>query len=346
MMWLTWRQFRPQAIAAAAVLAVLAVVLLISGLGMAHLYASSGLGACHAHHDCESLASSFLRQLRSAPYGLLHSLGGAIVLLAPAVIGMFWGAPLISREIETGTFRLAWNQSVSRDHWILVKLGLIGLASMVAAALASLMVTWWAAPITGAEMLAGPSSPDSVTRFTPIAFGAGGVVPVGYAAFAFAFGVTAGLLVRRTVPAMAVTLAAFALVQIAWPLWIRSHLIAPVHAVLALGRISIGMLAQGPGNALLLHAGSTAGQWILSSHPVNAAGHAVRQVPQACLGAFSGGPAAFPACLARNGIKVAVTYQPDSRYWTFQWYETAIFLVLAAVLAGFCYWRISRRALA
>lgn len=345
MMWLTWRQFRLQAIAAAAVLAVLAAVLLVSGLSLAHLYTTTGIPACHAHHDCESLASGFLMHARSGSYDRLHGIAAAIVLLAPAVIGMFWGAPLITREIETGTFRLAWNQSVSRYRWIGVKLGLIGLASMAAAAVASLMVTWWAAPINRAVVLAGSASPTTVNRFTPAAFAASGIVPVGYAAFAFALGVTAGVLVRRTVPAMAVTLAAFAAVQLAWPNWIRPHLIAPVHAVLALGKVSLGGFGDGPGNSLFLAVGSKGDGWILSSHAANAAGQVISRVPGGC-STQTGGPGAFLACLARNGVRAAVTYQPGSRYWTFQWYETAIFLVLAAVLATFCYWRVSRRALA
>ncbi len=345
MMWLTWRQFRPQAIATAAVLAVLAIVLAVSGLSLAHLYTTTGIPACHLNHDCESLASSFLGLVRTDSFDLLHGVVAVIVLLAPAVIGMFWGAPLITREIETGTFRLAWNQSVSRHRWIGVKLGLIGLASMVTAAVATLMVTWWAAPINKAEVLAGSASPTTVTRFVPAAFAASGIVPVGYAAFAFALGVTAGVLVRRTVPAMAVTLAAFAALQLAWPSWIRPHLIAPVHAVLALGKVSLGGFGLGPGKALFLTVGSKGDGWILSSHAANAAGQVIDRVPGGCT-PQTGGPAAFLTCLARHGVRAAVTYQPGSRYWTFQWYETAIFLALAAVLAGFCYWQVSRRALA
>jgi hypothetical protein len=38
---------------------------------------------------------------------LVYLLGIGIIVLAPAVIGMFWGAPLIARELETGTFQLA-----------------------------------------------------------------------------------------------------------------------------------------------------------------------------------------------------------------------------------------------
>jgi hypothetical protein len=345
MIWVTWRQFRPQAIAAAAVLAVLAVVLLVSGLSLAHLFTTSGLATCASHHDCGSLASSFLSQARTRSYDKLHGLAAGIVLLAPAVIGIFWGAPLITREVETGTFRLAWNQSISRYRWIGVKLALIGLASMVAAALASLMVTWWAVPINKAVALAGSSSPTSVTRFTPAAFAASGIVPVGYAAFAFALGVTAGVLLRRTIPAMALTLGVFAAVQLAWPNWIRPHLIAPVHAVLALGKVSLGGFGAGPGNELFLSVGSKGDGWILSSHAANAAGQLISRAPAGC-SIQAVGPQAFLACLARKGVRVAVTYQPGGRYWMFQWYETAIFLVVAAVLAGFCYWRVSRRALA
>lgn len=49
------------------------------------------------------------------------------------------------------------------------------------------------------------------------------------------------------------------------------------------------------------------------------------------------------SCLASHGIAIAVTYQPPSRYWPIQWAETGIYLALALILAGFCYWRVGRR---
>jgi len=108
---------------------------------------------------------------------------------------------------------LAWNQSVTRTRWLAVKLGLVGVASMATAGLFSLMVTWWAAPIDKVVM----------NRITPELFPARGIAPIGYAAFAFALGVAAGVLVRRTVPAMAVTLAIFALIQVVMPVWVRPY---------------------------------------------------------------------------------------------------------------------------
>ena len=68
-------------------------------------------------------------------------------------------------------------------------------------------------------------------------------------------------------------------------------------------------------------------------------------------------PAHVPACasgtqqqcdawLATQHLRRQISYQPASRYWAFQWYETAIFLALALALAGFCVWQIRHRRLA
>jgi hypothetical protein len=115
------------------------------------------------------------------------------VLVLPALIGLFWGAPLIARELEAGTHRLVWNQSVTRTRWLAVKLGLVGLAAVTAAGLGSLAVDWWSDPIDKTAF-------DQFPRMEPLLFGTRGIVPVAYAAFAFALGVTIGMLVRRRSP--------------------------------------------------------------------------------------------------------------------------------------------------
>ena len=164
------------------------------------------------------------------------------MLVVPVLIGMFWGAPLIAHELETGTFRLAWTQSVSRLRWLLVKLGLVGLASAAVAGLLSLMVTWWFSPI------------DKVNqdRFGPAAFGLHGFVPAGYALFAFALGATTGLLFRRTLPAMAVTLVGFVVARLDRGFWIRPHFMSPVAKAFGInpnGGNGFGFAAS-PGGAL------------------------------------------------------------------------------------------------
>src|SRR5262249_40018736 len=159
---------------------------------LAHLSDLNGLATCQAHSDCATVANNFMTQMKaSLTYKTLYD-GTALFLYAvPALIGVFWGAPLLTREIETGTFRLAWNQSITRTRWLAAKLGLVGLAAMATAGLLSIMTGWWASPIDHALNLPqGRNGVSGVNRFAPLLFGARGITPIGYAAFAFALGVT------------------------------------------------------------------------------------------------------------------------------------------------------------
>jgi hypothetical protein len=354
MIWLTWRQFRAQAAMMSAALAVLAVVLALTGSSVADDYAN-GIAACTTESGgCSAFVHRFFDDHRG-PFLAVT----AVVLVLPALIGLFWGAPLITRELESGTHRLVWNQSITRTRWLAVKLGLVGLAAVTAAGLGSLAVTWWSSPID-------KTAADQFARMEPLLFGARGIVPIGYAAFAFAVGVTVGMLVRRTLPAMAITLAVFVAVQIAMPLLVRPHLIAPTRSTNEITASSLDGLRARPGSndpvQVILRApdtGAYTGAWVLSSQGVDASGHAVATIPLSRSGACGppqGGPAQQPvgakpgdplsACFAeikRLGYRQQVTYQPASRFWPFQWYETGIYLALALGLAGFCFWRLRHR---
>jgi hypothetical protein len=347
MIWLTWRQFRAQTWVTSTALAVIAVTLAVTGLRLAHLYDASGIATCQANDSCGSLTSSFLHQMKANPiYNVLFYAGIGILYIAPAIIGVFWGAPLVTREIEAGTFRLAWNQSITRTRWLAVKLALIGLAAMATAGLLSVMVTWWASPIDAALGLpAGRNGTGGLNRFTPLLFGARGITPIGYAAFAFALGVAAGVLIRRTVPAMATTLAVFAGVQITMALWVRPHLITAVTATSPLHPANIDGLFFGGGGQMDVQATvNMPGAWVLSNQTLNSAGDVFNgPIAHVCENG------SFQACqnaLGKLNLRQLVTYQPASRYWVFQWYETAIFAALALALAGFCFWWIHRRRLA
>jgi hypothetical protein len=159
--------------------------------------------------------------------------------------------------------------------------------------------------------------------------------------------VTAGALIRRTVPAMAVTLTVFAAVQIAMPLWIRPNLFPARHTLIPVTSLENISLQQGGlnGSSFNLGTGDLPGQpgaWLLSSGAVNAAGQPTSTSPAACTTQSSNTPV-FIDCLGSHGIREAVSYQPASRYWAFQWTETAIYLALALALAGYCFRRLSRR---
>lgn len=346
----TWLQFRTQAAAALGGLAVVAVVLVITGPHLAHLY-STTVANCKAHHDCQTATAAFLRNDRSLQIGL-----DALVVIVPGIIGLFWGAPLVGRELETGTFRLAWTQGVTRTRWMAIKLSVVGLASMAVAGLLSLMVTWWSSPVDRAGM----------NPF--MSFEQRDIVPLGYAAFAVALGVTAGLLIRRTLPAMATTLAVFTGARLAVAHWVRPHLIAPLRLTVP-DNVIAGIAG---GTASPRPAGLTPRDWVLSNQTINATGHVIGQ--DGVIGNGAGnigiGPhgvidvqgltcpnirppkvlnpavvnAAIQRCVNQLRLRELLTYQPASRYWAFQWYELTIFLGVAIFLGGFCLWWSRRRS--
>jgi hypothetical protein len=333
MIWLTWRQFRTQAVVALAALAAFAAVLTVARLQLADLYDSSGLAGCDT--DCGRLADAFLSQARQGLTGNLYNVGIGVVYVAPAIIGVFWGAPLIARELEAGTHRLVWNQSVTRGRWLAVKLFGVGLASVATAGLLSLMVTWSASTIDRV----------GTHRMTPDVFGARGIAPIGYAAFAFALGVTVGVLVRRTVAAMAITLAIVVAAQIVMPLWVRPHLVTPVSINQALDTANIRQMGMSENGGRMTVEGEVnlPGAWILSNETITTAGKVFTGPANTAACNRDGSPKECFDWLATLHLRQSLTYQPASRFWDLQWRETGIFLALAALLAGFGVWWVRRR---
>jgi hypothetical protein len=344
-----WLQSRTQIAIAFGAVAVVALIVAFTGPHLAHLY-DTNVATCAVHGDCPTVREAFLRNDKNLGIWL-----GIFVIAIPGLVGLFWGAPLIARELETGTYRLAWTQSVTRTRWLGIKLAVVALASMAVAGLLSLMVTWWASPI------------DRVTanRFSPPYFDERGIVVIGYAAFAVALGVTVGLLIRRTVPAMATTLAAFIGIKVASIFWLRPHLIAPLHRIAALDS-HMGLRRVNEGTfEFLPPAPHLPNAWVYSTRIVNAAGDDLthRFLANACprLDKVAAIPPAVSGsvrtrvpndfrhvmhdCVVNVGTKFhqVTTYQPAKNYWTFQWIELAVFLGAAIMLSGFCFWWVRRR---
>ncbi|TDC90780.1 ABC transporter permease [Actinomadura sp. 7K507] len=344
MIWLTFRQFRVQAAVVFGGLAILAAALAVTGPGLADEYAT-GISSCTSQEACNEFSRLFVTG-HQASYGALL----VIVIGLPGLIGVFWGAPLVARELEAGTHRLAWNQSVTRTRWLAVKLGLVGLASMTAAGIAVFAVDWWSDPIAEAAITRS-------SRMTPLLFDAHGIVPVGYAAFAFALGVTVGVLVRRTLPAMAITLAVFAAVHVAVPLWVRPHIIPPESGTVAITSHNLESLMLNA-DSMTVRTRAATGAWTLSNHTVDASGREVAHLPVSlgtgpCApraprpGAEPRPPTGPPQecfdALAQQGYKQKVVYQPAERFWPLQWAETGVFAVLTLGLTGFCFYWTRRR---
>jgi hypothetical protein len=343
MMWLTWRQFRVQAIVAAAALIALAIGYAVTGPNLADLYADSGIPNCAAHGTCETLRTTFLKQVTADPtYIVLYLLGLGVLYLTPAIIGMFWGAPLLTRELEAGTLRLTFNQSVTRVRWTAIKLGFIGLTTATLTGLLSLTITWWAGPIDRADALPGVGQ-ALPNRFVPLIFGARDIAPIGYAVFAFILGVTAGVLIRRTLPAMALTLAAVVAIQLLMPAMVRPYFSPAAQTVTAFDPQAIQRIViQGDSYMTVSGPVNIPGAWVITNQTITPTGQPFTgPPPPACLTPSDSEQPCY-AALDQLHLRQRVTYQPAYRYWTFQWYETAILLTLAGALAALSTWRIRR----
>jgi ABC-2 family transporter protein len=332
------RQARAAAVIGFGVLAVLAIVLVITGVHLAQVN-DAFLASCKATGDCSSSANPIFQDDPS-----LHVFLPLIVLVSPAIIGVFLGAPLIAGELESGTFRLAWTQSVTRRRWVAVKLGLVGLVAVAMSGLLTWMVDWWQAPFDAA----------SQNGFDPLNFGFHGVVPIGYAAFAFALGVTAGVLLRGTVAAMGATLVGLVVARIAIIAWVRPSLASPLHESVPFSTAHPTISLQGETFSLIPPVVHIPNAWVYSAAVVDNSGRALTSqgLQQACpslssvLTAPSGTPpTAIHECIDTLAatFHTLVTYQPADRFWPFQWAELGIFVTAALALCGLAYWWLQRR---
>jgi hypothetical protein len=331
MTWLAWRQFRTQLVISGVALLTFGAYLVVVGLRLRGS-AMERVTQCTSPNSClaatAQLHSSFETQLR---------LLGVVLLALPALIGVFWGAPVVAREVENGTHRLVWSQSITRTRWLLVKLAVITLAAVALTALLSLLLTWASAPY---DRLVGD-------RFAALEFGSRNLVPIGYTVFAVLVGTTAGLLLRKTLPAMAVTLLVVVAVQVFVPLVVRPHLLPATTSTVHFGRDWLDHADFiGPATKDFSgHAPAGVGGYrvpgalMLSSESVllHSDGTVLRNAQmQAC-----GDGASTAICLAKENLHFLVSYQPASRYWPFQVVETLVLLVVASALAAFSAWRIS-----
>jgi hypothetical protein len=261
-----------------------------------------------------------------------------VMYVVPGLVGIFWGAPLVARELEAGTHRLAWNQSVTRTRWLASKLAIVGTASAATVGLLSWAVTAWAHHI---DYVNG-------NRITPMVYGARGIVPIGYALFAFALGVALGMLIRRTVPAMAATLVVYAAAIASMPLWVRAHLLPVSHTVSPLDMSKVEnfeIVGNGAGNPTMKVVSGVVphGGWVLSNNTITPTGQIFTGPPNPQFCGENQGPRACMDWVGSLGLRQDVTYQPASHFWPLQWTETGIFVGLAVLLVGFCFWWTRRR---
>ncbi len=336
MTWLTWRQYRLQALIAALVLAVFAAVMLVTGFQMAAQWHTL-LASCTSSGTCGNL-----HQGATALGSVLGHDFAIISMMAPALFGALVGAPLVAREFEARTSDFAWAQSVTRTRWLAVRIGWLLLAAAVWGGVISALVTWWS----------GPRNAAFANAFQANYFDQQGLVPAGYAAFATALGIAAGAVLRRTLPAIAIAIGGF----IGMRLWIsqdvRMHFMSPVttyYGVAASYNPPAGSL--GITGGLVDKAGQVVtgqlGRFTIDGVPGTSLPAACQKLIPASAGG-PGGPSnatvnAVLGCLQKAGYRQFVTYQPMSRYWAFQGIETGIYVAVAAALVAVAFYVVRHR---
>lgn len=345
MTWLIWRQIRTQFLAVYALVAAAAVVLALTGPRLADLTPVDG---------------SIFGQLTESDRFIYYS-GIVVIAVVPALIGIFWGAPLVARELENGTHRLAWNQSVTRTRWLAAKLGVATLATAAAVGTLTLAITWWADPLDGIQSETRGSLPS---RLAPVAFAMRGIVPIGYAVFALVLGVTLGVLLRRSLPAMALTLAVYVAAQIAVPFLVRPHLIPTETQIVEISQETMaGLGSHGGSDVIEFQArASDPSDWVIDNQTINAAGQETG-LPSwfsDCMPGPPREPAAgapdvqsdapppdsLDTCFGRltsEGYQQRVVVQPVSHFWPLQWAETGLYAAASALLAGLAFWWTRRK---
>ncbi len=323
--WVTMRQHRPALIGSAVFLGLISLYLLLMGLQINHAYAQ--VAACHpaGSPDCQQLLRSFNHDYWGGGASGAVQAGGAqtvssLMLVVPVLLGTFLGASLLAREFETGTFRFAWTQGCGRVRWAVSKLVL--LAALVTG------VTW-----AFTELFSWYYHPflvdRQVSRLLPLAFGLLGVAFAAWTLAAFAIAVLFGALIRRTVPAMAATLATWTVLAIGTAVALRQHYQAPLKTT-----------GNPPGGA-----------WVLGSYATGPNGQVVDQ--QTLNQMFMHAPAsvqnnpdpnALTQWLAQQHYTQWTTYEPASRFWHFQLIEGGWLLALSVILIAASIWLVRRRA--
>jgi hypothetical protein len=312
MAWVTWRQHRAALVGVAVFLGALAVYLWLTGLQIHHSYAT----ACH---PASSLACNINFTGR---YAVTVNVVRVLLQAAPALIGAFAGAPVLARELETGTFRYAWTQGIGRRRWTLGKLVPLMVTVAAAAGAFSALFSWYLRPFSAAGY-AIPFATD-VFDLREVAFAA-------WTLAAFAIGALAGMLIRRAVPAIAATLAAYAGLALATALYLRQHYMTPVTT----SKVNL------PGSAWIVSQWYTKGGKF--AFPARGS-QIVSAVSRLCPPRIGNSGISPAQCLTQHGYTQWASYQPGSRFWPFQWIEGGWLLALSVLLIAATVWLVRRRA--
>lgn len=328
--WVIWRHHRVALAGVVVFLGALSVWLWIAGLSLHHAYALAI--ACHPSNS--TACSNLIIEFETTNTFLK---GGFVLQPIPALIGAFVGPIVLAREFETGTFRYAWTQGFGRWRWAAAKLVVLGIVVATVAGAFSMLLSWYYQPY-----LSTPN-PDLISGASPLSPGLFDLRGVSFAAWtllAFAIGVLAGMLIRRIVPAIVATLAAYAAFALLAANVLREHYLAA----------SVAINTNIPGSAWI-----TSQWWTKAGRTVFGSRIPLGLLPQLCPSSFvsssggrgissSSGALSPTSCLLRHGYTELSDYQPVSHFWPMQWIEGGWLLALSTLLVVVTVLLVRRRA--
>lgn len=191
--------------------AALALVLLAAGaLPAGHWYvqslaedlAATGCKVENIVPGCGIQVRGFLS--RSLYVNRMFNYMGLGMGILPVLLGAFVAGPLVGRELESGTYRLQWTQSVSPARWLAAKLAVPIAGVLLVLPAFVLSAAWFRRESLGTWY---PLQWNDLHVYQVI-----GPVAVSYALLGVAVGAMAGLMIGRTVPAMAAAVTAVGLI--------------------------------------------------------------------------------------------------------------------------------------
>ncbi|MEU3962367.1 translation initiation factor IF-2 [Streptomyces buecherae] len=242
---------------------------------------------------------------------------GSAVPYVPVLIAVFMGAPLFARDLESGTYRLAITQSVSPRRWLAAKLTFaLALTLCVSLVMTAAYGWWWHSTWRDFGDLAWES---------PATFYGTGPVAVAIALLGVVLGATVGLIVRRTLPAMVITLGAcYGVLSLLLEWRPAEHLwpLSTARAAAPNANVELPRYAEYHFEGYQTSSGEKL------SHML-------------CDGA---NPDRVSRCLERHDVvSHIIEYHPASAYWPMQWVLAGICLALAVALFAGCLWWVGRR---
>ncbi len=324
MLWVTWRQHRAALSGVAVGLGALALIVWLVGLQLHHAY---GVAI-----TCQPVGSSACNDASNTVDAMNNFMSNGILLqVVPALIGAFVGAPVLAREMETGTFRYAWTQGFERWRWALAKLLSLAIVVTVAAGAISLLFSWYYGPYFAARNVR--LGITEISPFYPGLFDLRGVALAAWTLAAFAIGALAGMLIRRVVPAIVATLVAYTgLAYLAGGV-LRARYLGPLVTT----KLNVSSLAW----ILRQQWKTTRGGHLVSEAVLNR----VLQAGGPQFAGKGGVPRSLTSWeyLVRHGYTQWTTYQPTSRFWPFQLIEGGWLLALSMLLLALTVWLVRRR---